>query len=210
MCLSYTNPLCLCWHVKVKCKRWQQLTSPENATSTRKREKCILHFKFNWQNDIRILHMARCCHTQSKQKWEKKIPPSTWHQTLCTTEKKITYGLRKKVKYENWLFFFKKKAEPEIDVAVLKKISLVVRPKCHARILYIQTSIGALHIQFKLNNRFACVYFHAKYDAIEMSITTNGNTQAQSQTVTMPNMLTTMLNLSSSRSSSSGNNINLA
>lgn len=58
------------------------------------------------------------------------------------------------MKHENkQLFFLKKKAEPEIDVAILKKIQLVVRLKCNARIQYMYAN---LVFNSKLNNRFAC------------------------------------------------------
>lgn len=141
-----------------------------------KRIKCILCFRNDWQNEIQIsyLHMAYRVATH-------KMPPRR-------TKLRQAHGVRDELKRKEHTVFasteidyfpFKKKAEPEIDVAILREILLVVWLKCHAHNQYMQTSIGALYIQFKLNNRFAFVCYPAKYNAIAISVTTNGNTRVQ-------------------------------
>lgn len=93
------------------------------------------------------------------------------------TKTQITYGFRKcEARKKMIIFFLKKKAEPEIDVAILKKIQLVVRQKYHTQIQYVKFA----SFNSKLNNRFVCtICYRIKYNAIEISVTTNGKYKAK-------------------------------
>lgn len=89
------------------------------------------HPGFAFAYGMPLPHTNEKCHNENRK----------FYQAHGTNKKKIAYGLRKKRSTKIDYVFFKKKAKPEIDVAILKKSLLVVSLKYHARIQYMQTSM---------------------------------------------------------------------